>query len=565
MGRTGIHRGPAPEVAARVDRSARAILTVQKAAAERLRRDVLGSAIGHRYFRDLARHVRAAAAPATHLELFDACARAELLYVGEFHAVEACQRFAARLLEEMAGRVGRLALGIEFVYARQQPLLDRRQAGTLDDPAFLRRIHYREEWGYPWEGYRLLLDRARRLGVPVYALDVAPRAGFDGLPRRDEHAARRITSLLQREPDRRLIVLFGESHLSRNHVPRRVRTRLARAGIIRRELTVVQDPDFVYWSFVSRGEPVPPAARVDDTTFAVFHGSPLEKYEAYRQILERWRDDAPPEEDADLTPAVHHLIEVLLRWLDIRPDRRLIRLRAGWEETLSDTFPEVYSGGEAEELLPGILQEHSRSDAEIAEAIELFERRGALYESRSNTMFLRKYLPGRAAGEGARFLRVALTGRLFGPPKENWSDPAARAYGAAYDEALAFLGARLVDPAIDLLSGEERETLDAEASGTVTAADEVVERIHWLEAHRKFEVSKRFLPSEALLAPLRGSRPLRRALARDLGHRLGQRLLDEVRGGAIDRAGLRALFSRPLEPERVQRQVVQLLRGRKGR
>ena len=547
----------------RVDRSARAIHKVQKAAAERLRRDVLGSAIGHRYFRDLARHVRTRPSPETLRDLFAACAEADILYVGEFHAVLACQRFATRLLEEMAGRVGRLALGIEFVYARQQALLDRRQAGALDDVAFLRRIHYREEWGYPWEGYRLLLERARQLGVPVHALDVAPRGGFDGLPRRDEHAARRIASLAEREPERRLIVLFGESHLSRNHVPRRVRARLARAGQARREITLIQDPESVYWSFVSRGEPIPQAARIDGTTFAVFHGSPLEKYEAYRQILERWRDDAPPEEDADLTPAVHHLIEVLVRWLDIRPDRRLIRLRAGWEETLSDTFPEVYSGGEAEELLPGILEEHRRSDEEIEEARDLFERRGALYESRSNTMFLRRYLPGRAAGEGARYLRAALTGRLYDPPEKNWSDPAARAYGAAYNEALAFLGARLVDPASDFLSGEERETMEADASGVGSPADEVVERIHWLEAHRRFEVSNRLLPPAALLAPLRGSRPLRRALARDLGHRLGQRLLDDVRSGALDRAGLRLLFSRPLEPERVQRLVVQLLRGRR--
>ncbi|NIR59696.1 MAG: ChaN family lipoprotein, partial [Gammaproteobacteria bacterium] len=88
--------------------------------------------------------------------------------------------------------MARLSLGIEFVYTRQQDLLDRRQAGELDDDTLLRRLHYREEWGYPWDGYRDLLDTARRLGVRVLALDVGPRQGFDGLRRRDEHAARRI-------------------------------------------------------------------------------------------------------------------------------------------------------------------------------------------------------------------------------------------------------------------------------------------------------------------------------------------------------------------------------------
>ena len=63
------------------------------------------------------------------------------------------------------------------------------------------------------------------------------------------------------------------------------------------------------------------ALGVDDDTFAVFHGNPLTKYEAYRQILERWRDDVPAEEEVDLTPAVHHLLSVLLDFLEVRPSR----------------------------------------------------------------------------------------------------------------------------------------------------------------------------------------------------------------------------------------------------
>jgi uncharacterized iron-regulated protein len=80
------------------------------------------------------------------------------------------------LLEELASRRG-VVLGVEFVYTRQQAILDRRQEGAIDDRTFLRRIHYREEWGYPWDGFRDLLDRARALAVPVVALD-RPRGGL---------------------------------------------------------------------------------------------------------------------------------------------------------------------------------------------------------------------------------------------------------------------------------------------------------------------------------------------------------------------------------------------------
>jgi len=192
----------------------------------------------------------------------------------------------------------------------------------------------------------------------------------------------------------------------------------------------------------------------------------------------------------------------------------------------------------------------------------LLERRGALYESRSNTVFLARYLPGRAAGEGARFLRAALTGRLYDPPEESWSDPVARAYGAAYNEALAHLGSRLVDPASDYLSGDEPLALAAVGPFGVGPSRELDDRLQWLEAHRRFEESGSLEPPPALMGPLRRFRSLRRTLARDLGHRIGRVLIERVRRGELDRRGLRHMFSRPLPPSRAQRLVLELLRHR---
>jgi len=544
------------------------VLARQKAAAEKLRREVLGAdgSLKHPYFRDLRRQQRSSERPATLEELFDACSRAGIVYVGDFHAVPACQRFAARVLEEMAKRGHRVSLGIEFIYTRQQRQLDTRQAGLIDDPEFLRRVHYREEWGYPWEGFGELLDCARRIGSRVHALDVPPRGGFDGLGRRDEHAARRIVSVLEADPESPLVVLYGESHVSRGHIPRRTRALLARRGLEVRDVTVFQDPDTVYWSVLSEHEQLPPAVKLSEDVYAVFHGSPLAKYEAYRQVLARWWGDIPPDEEVDLTPAVHHLIGVLLGWLGIRAARHRVRHRAGWSEDLADAFPEVYSGPEASQLLGPILEEHGRTAEEIMEAGSRLARCGALYDSRSNALFLQQYLPERAALEGARFLRAALSGRLFDPAEDAWEDPAARAYGAAYNEALAVLGSRLVDPTGDFPGVGRTQEGDGgavaggsrQASGTTRGHDE------WLHSHRTFEASHQARPSEALLAPLRQSRPLRRALASDLGPRLGKILFERVRAGDLDARGLRHLFKRPLTPQKAAWVVVQMLRQKKA-
>jgi len=537
-------------VARGLEARASAVLARQRSAVRRLKRDLFGSdgSLRHPYFRDLRREISAPFRRVASVRLVTACAAADVIYVGDFHADPSCQRVAADLLESLAkGR--RIVLGVELVYTRQQEILDRRQEGAIDDRTFLRRIHYREEWGYPWEGFRDLLDRARALDIPVVALDRPPRGGFDGLRRRDAHAARGIAAVLSQRPRSSMLVLFGESHLARGHMPKEVERLLARRGLTRRAVTLFQDPEPVYWTTLSRSQDVPEAVRFEGGAFAVFHTPPLARYETYRQVLERWRGETPPDEDVDLTPAIHHLIDTLVVWMAIRPDRHRVRHRAGWVDDLRDAYPEVYSGPEARQLLGPLLAEHGRSRTEIRDARRMLAAREALYDARSNTFFLLRYLPGPAAGEAARFLRVALSGRLYRDAESVTVDAAERTYGTAYNEALAYLGARLVDPASDLVAG----------SGNVPPAERRLRRA-WIDAHRAFEASTAINPPSGLLEPLRGSSETRRTLARELGRRLGRLLYERVVRGRISPRGLRALFTRNLDAPRARKEVIRLLR-----
>jgi hypothetical protein len=492
--------------------------------------------------------------PISEDDLVRACDRASVVYLGDFHADPACQEFASRLLRALAARRSGLGLGVEFVHTLQQGALDSRQAGQLDDASFLRRIRYAEEWGFPWAGYRALLDQSRALGVPVFALDRSPRGGAAQLRARDEHAARRIVRILTEGRAARLLVFFGESHVTPLRLPRRVGTLGARAGIVGPFVTVLQDPEGAYWESLKTGSAPPRFADLGDGCLAVFHTAPLERYERYRQVLDRWRGEGFGEFDSDLTPAVHHLIDLLARWLHVRPERRRIRYDGGWSESLRDGYPEVYSGPDAADMLRTILREHGRSPEEVEEAAARFRERGALYEPRSNAFFLERFLPGAAAGEAARFLRAALGGRLFRRAENDAAgDPAERAYGHAYNEALAFLGARWVDPvSVPETMPETEQSSDA---------PNVEFRLAWMEGHRAFEASGRSRPPRVLLDPLRGSRAVRRALARDLGHRLGSELYARVRTGRLDGRDLRALFARALDPPHARRRVIDLLRG----
>lgn len=522
----------------------------QRQASENLRNDLMGRDgwLEHPYLLAFERSVRDYASPVSLDDLYAAASGAGILYVGDFHADPAYPRFAAELLERTARGAARAALGVEFVYTRQQRFLDRRQAGEISDAEFLRCIHYEEEWGYPWEGYRDLLDRARGLGVEVIALDVPPRGGVANLASRDDRVARRIVALAAECPEMRLVVLFGETHLAPGHLPRRVRRRLKRAGLALDEIVVQQSPDRLYWTALSREQALPEAVRVDERTLATLHTAPLQKYEAYRQVLARWEADVPDQEDADLTPAVHHLIEVLLQWIGIRASRRRLQHHAGWAGELIDVFPEVYSGSQAFELLSPVLADQGRTAEELDEARSMLQLRGAVYESRSNALFLRRYLPGPAAGESARFLRAALTGRLFIAGQEFADDPWFAVYGAAYEEALAYLGSRLVDPASECFDrAAERAGVDGEHA-------------RWLDAHRDFEATTRRRPPVGLGEAVRRSRPLRRRVACELGRRVGAILFERVQAGEMKERELRGLFTRRLDPDPLMRLVLRWLR-----
>jgi len=530
---------------------ARTVHARRREAAERLRREILGGDgwLQHPYYKDLERNLAVKPIPVERARVLHAACHAGIVYLGEFHAQRSCQEFAAELLDRMSRGPGKVALGVEFVYTRQQHILDQRQAGGMDDEQFLRRIHYREEWGYPWQGYAALLDRARALRVPVFALDVPPRGGYEGLRSRDEHAARRIAAMTAADPHADILVLFGESHLARSHLPAAVNRRLRKSGHSRSAITIFQDPDTPYWRLAGGEQSPPEAAALGKDTWAVFHDTPLAKYEAYRQVLERWRGDTPQEEEVDLTPAVQHLIAVLLDWLEIRPARYRLVHRAGWAETLEDAYPEVYSGLDAGELLVPILGGHGRTAEDVEDGVRQYRERGVLYDPRSNTLFLERYFPGRAAGEGARFLRAALTGRLFQPP-EGCSDPAFRAYGTAYNEALAHLGTRLVDPS--------SSSLTPGAGGRDRLSRE------WMAAHVCLEAGRSRVPTEEIMGPLRQSRELSRSLARDLGRRLGEQIYQGVRAGEFGSRRLRDLFRKPFKAEQAPGRILRLLRTTQG-
>src|SRR5439155_5483939 len=192
-----------------------------------------------------------------------------------------------------------------------------------------------------------------------------------------------------------ILVLFGESHLAPDHLPRVLRATMPRERV----LTVLQNVDPLYWHAAGEKCEQVDAVRVADDVVCVFNSTPLEKYENYRLCLTRWRQEDGP----DVGPTIYNLIDGLVRFLNIN---RYSSHNGTQPKFLVDLLPEVCCRPSDAQL------RHSLSRRSIAEGEQqwLFNRieeRGSAYVPQTNTFYVREFQMMYAAEEAARFLHHA--------------------------------------------------------------------------------------------------------------------------------------------------------------
>jgi hypothetical protein len=418
------------------------------------------SASGRKYLREFAQAFRRYDAVLNPEQLNSKVAEADILLIGDYHALPASQRFATRLVEQLAhGRP--VVLGLEAVLARDQRILDAWWRREIGEGELRQRLRFDREWGYDWDPCYELLTMARDHGEGIYGLDCMPRDDLRRIGGRDRHAAVKICEMRERHPNAVLVALFGESHMAPQHLPRVIKEAAPEASI----LTVLQNVDALYWQAV--GEQAA-AVSIGDYTVCVFNSSPLEKYESYRLCFEKWNgaaDDLP-----DFAPALYNLIFSLAKSLGFRLDSP----RNGTQpKFLADSLPEVVSVKEGD--TPSFADE----DAHAA-----LEERGCVYVPATNTFFIREFQMAQAAEESSRFLHHACQGMRSQP-----------AVTRQVVDALAHFGSRLLCPAV----GQE--------SGPRSEPGETLYR-----AYIAGKVSKATL-RRAFLAPVEGAQQAQRVLA----------------------------------------------------
>ncbi|MFZ0320565.1 MAG: ChaN family lipoprotein [Candidatus Sulfotelmatobacter sp.] len=465
-------------------------------------------------------------------EVQTALSAADVVLIGDYHALPACQRYAASTVEQRALAGDRpVVLAVETIFARDQHILDEWWRREIDENELRHRIRFNLDWGYDWAPFYELLVAARDHGEGVYGIDCMPRENLRKIGARDRHAAAKIAEIRERHPNAVIFVLFGESHLAPGHLPRILRQRLPDEKI----LTVLQNIDALYWRAAGERVEKVEAVRVQDDVLCVFNATPLEKYESYRLFLDQWsRCESGP----DYAPSIYNLIGSLATFLEIN---RHSPHNGTQPKFLVDMLPEVH-GKSSDATVRRLLSRKAINSLKLESMLASVEERGSAYFPELNAFCIREFQLGHAAEDAARFLHQACLGlpkrvnghhRIGTGPDEvdnaSTSDNAPTSMDAFYttviENAVAYFGSRVLYPA--------RLAPKVDASFTLSRAS----------------------CEKAALAATRADDDRFDSITQEWGYRLGSLIYDAYLAGRVKPSGLRRLFLAHLDKPGLARKV----------
>jgi hypothetical protein len=457
-------------------------------------------------------------------QVHNALHAADVVLIGDYHALPGAQRYAASLIEQRALAGDRpVVLGVETIFARDQHILEEWWRREIDESELRQRIRFDLDWGYDWTPFHELLVAARDHGEAIYGLDCMPRENLRKIGARDRHAAAKLAEIRLRHPNAVIFVLFGESHLAPGHLPRVLSKEMPGARI----LTVLQNVDALYWRAAGERADKVDAVRVSDDVLCVFNATPLEKYESYRLFLDQWsRCDSGP----DFAPTIYNLIDSLASFLEIN---RYSPHNGTQPKFLVDMLPEVH-GNSSDTMLRRLLSRKGIAEQQLETMLASVEERGSAYLPQVNAFHIREFQMMHATEDATRFLHHACRGlpellNGHGTNGDEANNGSGRTndifYTRVIEHAVAYFGSRVLYPS---RPAPKTEDLPALSRAAVEKAAQAAIRV---DGHR-FE-----------------------SLTQEWGYRIGSQIYDVYLAGKVKPSGLRRLFLAHLDEPGSARKV----------
>ncbi len=472
-------------------------------------------------------------------ELEQQCRTADVLLVGDYHALAASQRFAAELLKKLAASGKPVILALEMVFTRDQRMLDRWFRCEISEDELRAGIRYDDEWGYDWEPFARLLREARSCTAGVYGIDSGPRGNMRRIGARDRNAAHKIAELRERFPNAMIVALFGEAHLAPGHLPRWLRQSRPADRI----LTVLQNVDELYWKSAGELSEMLHAVQVSGDVVCVFNATPLEKYESYRIYIERWRTEPS---QPDLAPTFYNVVDSLLRSLGLE---QYSPAAGNHPSRLVEEYPDVQTCADACDS-ERLLLRRGLDAAERRQVLDKLHANGCAYVPRHNMLVMERFHMAAAAEEAVRFLQSECRGNasFHGP----WIGSSAehQFYFEVMERALITFGVRVLLPNHPVAREAELQALCSQPQDVIEGQTpfrcaEFLDVVGLLMLHKEAEKGRRGdVLSRTVSSVFSSTGKKRRFVVDHLGARLGAEMHEAYVAGVLNKSYLRSLFFR---------------------
>lgn len=485
----------------------------------------------------------------TKQELIEAILGSDITYIGDYHTLRQSQKTLIRLLESICRENTPhkpIIIGLEMIHSKYQAELDSYLSGHMNDPDFLKTIDYDRTWDFDWNHYKVILYYAKEHRIAVIALNSEPSLTekgekVDSLARRDAHAAKIIAATRIQNPDSIIIALFGDLHISENHLPAQVDKLTTPPP---KKLIICQNSERIYWQLAQAGEEQKiDVVKIKDGVYCVINSTPLAVFQSlihwYNREQQIRGSDRESEPETSFMEEVSQLIKTICGFLEM-------------SEPNLDDFT-VCTAHDLE-LIKHLKQKNlSPEEARLME-LDLLKTE-SYFVDKKNLLCLANFSLNHAAEQAAHFIHHQYVADKITGLKRNRQN---KFYYAVLREALGFLGSKIINHKrlcykeldfADFLSQYQGKRL------TNPRLKEIYRISRFVVEHKKRE--KDFWASRTW----RTYRKISYLSVEDfigishaLGYMLGNRLYEGVLHGIIKRTEIQALFANPFKgPEALKK------------
>ena len=219
--------------------------------------------------------------PVGKAEMQKSLAKANCVFLTDEHTVAKAQANTVWVLETMSKGQGPVALVLEWIDASFQKDLDQYLRGEITAEELKKTVRYDELWGFPWGGYKAVLEKAKSLQIPVLLADSFIE--HKSLAQRDDQVVARMNLFKKDNPQTRFLVVYGAFHiLGKDHMGEKA----AKAGL-KPDLFLVGEASEIFWQALTKHKDTEkfPFLSLGDNIFYIQNGTPVERHRSYRQYL----------------------------------------------------------------------------------------------------------------------------------------------------------------------------------------------------------------------------------------------------------------------------------------